>query len=133
MALIYRVVGLLDKYVPQRLQDVVEFGIVFRWNLNPSKNLPNISAVVPIVEQRDVPFRLHTQQELPERSWPFRKFKPEQSLVLHPLCTADHVSTVTLREFIVAYIVALLLGSSVRKRWTEMRWKRVCRTASGSR
>jgi len=33
--------------------------------------------------------------------------KPEQSLVFHPLCTADHVSTVTLGEFIVAYIVAL--------------------------
>lgn len=42
MALIYRVVGLLDECVPQLLQDVVEFGIIFRWNLNPSKDLPNI-------------------------------------------------------------------------------------------
>ena len=31
-------------------------------------------AMVPIMEQRDVPFRLHPQQELPERSWSFRKF-----------------------------------------------------------
>lgn len=42
MTLIYRVVSFLDERVPQLLQDVIEFGTVFRWNLNPSKNLPDI-------------------------------------------------------------------------------------------
>lgn len=31
----------------------------------------------------------------------------EQSLVFHSLCTADHVSAVALRQFIIAYIVPL--------------------------
>ena len=31
-------------------------------------------AMVPIMEQRDVPFRLHAQQEVPERSRPFGEF-----------------------------------------------------------
>lgn len=95
MTLIDRVIGFFNESVPDLLQDTVEFGILFRWNLNPCKNLPNIlktrevsgtkatlhganvsltGAMVPIMEQRDVPFRLHTQQELPERSRPFRKF-----------------------------------------------------------
>jgi len=88
MTLIYRVIGFFDISVPDLLQNFVEFGTIFRWNLNPSKNLADIGAMVPIMEQRDVPFRLHTQQELPERSRPFGKLKPEQPLVLNPLRTA---------------------------------------------
>lgn len=42
MTSIYRIVGFLDESEPQLPQGVIEFGIIFRWNLNPSKNLADI-------------------------------------------------------------------------------------------
>ena len=81
MTLIYRVIGFFDESIPDLLQNAIKFDIIFRWNLNPSKNLPDIlemcrvsgtkatvpepgtaltGPMVPIMEQRDVPFRLDT-------------------------------------------------------------------------
>lgn len=98
----------------------------------PEAGIALTGAMVPIVEQRDIPFGLDTQQELPERSMPFGKLcvrlhlpmsavssdkagklkpttrtKSEQSLVFHFLRTADHVSTVALRQFVITQVVAL--------------------------
>lgn len=42
MTLIYRVVSFFDESVPDLLQNVIELDIIFRWNLNPSKDLANI-------------------------------------------------------------------------------------------
>ena len=82
MTLIDRVFSFFDESVADLLQNAIEFGIISRWNLNPCENLPNIlmtcgvsgtkailhtakvsltGAMVPVMEQRDVPFRLHTQ------------------------------------------------------------------------
>ena len=42
MTLIHHVVGFFYECVSQLLQGVIEFGIIIRWHLNTSKNLPNI-------------------------------------------------------------------------------------------
>ena len=63
MALIYRIIGFFDETVPDLFQNVIEFGIIFRWNLDSGKNLPNILEMqrcVESVEQRQT----CTKQEL---------------------------------------------------------------------
>jgi hypothetical protein len=42
MTLVYRVTGFLNENVTDLSQNSVEFDVIFRWNLDPSKNLPNI-------------------------------------------------------------------------------------------
>jgi len=42
MTSIYRIVGFLNERIPQLPQDAIEFGIILRRNLNPSKNLADI-------------------------------------------------------------------------------------------
>ena len=52
MTLIYRVTGFLNESVSNLFQNSVEFDIIFRWNLDPSKDLPNILKIHEVRETK---------------------------------------------------------------------------------
>jgi hypothetical protein len=52
MTLIYRVTGFFNENVSDLFQNSVEFDIIFRWNLDPSKNLPNILKIHEVSETK---------------------------------------------------------------------------------
>ena len=48
----------------------MELGQLLRWHLQPNEHAADVSAVVAVVEERDVPARTEAVEELGERAGP---------------------------------------------------------------
>src|SRR4030095_7205973 len=68
-----------------------------------------ISAVVPVVEQADVPAATEFLEKLRQRAWPFGKLEAAQALVANLGCVAAyHVPHVQLGELVVSQVDRLV-------------------------
>src|SRR5690606_2206862 len=74
--------------------------------LDAGEHAPVVRAVVPVMEQADVPARADGVQEIEQRTGTFGKLEAEQPLVLDDApAAADHVPHVQLGELVVAQVL----------------------------
>jgi hypothetical protein len=75
-------------WIAELIQTALELGSLCDGNLNPGQNPAVISAVIAVVEQRDIPAAGEPVQELEERSRPLRELEAEDQIVLKTGCPA---------------------------------------------
>lgn len=76
-----------------------------RWNLDTGKNSPEVSTVIAIVEQGNVPLRSQRGQELHQRTRTFRKFKAIELFVDSQFAVpAYHVTQMQFGQFVMREI-----------------------------
>lgn len=68
------IIRLLDPYVAQLAQEARKGLVVLGGDLDPRQDLGDVRAVVPVVEEGDVPPRVQGQEELPEGAGAFGEF-----------------------------------------------------------
>ena len=74
-----------------------------------------ISAVIAVVEQADVPAPTQLVEEFHQRAWPFGKLEPVQPLVPHSgRMSAHHVAHVQLGHLVVREVHGLVAGGGER-------------------
>ena len=74
-------------------------------HLDADEDASVVGALVPVVEQADVPARRHAREEAHERARPLREKEAVQPLVVgQRAASADHVANVLLRQFVVGQV-----------------------------
>src|SRR5687768_3727152 len=69
--------------IPELVQEGPESGQVLLFDFEAGEHPAEVGAVVAVVEQADVPAAAKLLQKLHQRTGPFRKLEPAESLVSH--------------------------------------------------
>src|ERR1700687_2327622 len=77
-----RVLAFVPMRIAERREELLEFGVFRLGHLNADEDRAVVRALVPILEEADVPVRRHRRQELHQRARPFREFEAEEALVV---------------------------------------------------
>lgn len=103
--LISRIIGFLYVGVAEILQECAEFFAVFQRDLKADQNTAVIGALVPIMEQGDVPVGRARGEEFEEGAGSFGEFKAEDSFVDCQFgVAADHITKVCFCQFVVGEV-----------------------------
>src|ERR1700722_20832406 len=100
-----RIVAFVEVGVAERRQEGLELADLVGGYLEPDQDAAVIRALVPVMEQADIPVRRHRRQKAHQRTRPFREFEAEQALVMRERRTAaHHVTDMLLRQFVAGPI-----------------------------
>lgn len=102
--LVRLILRLLSIAIPQLLEERRKTILLTSRTLNPSKDLANITTIVPVMEQTDVETGLQSREKLVQRTSTLRELKRKQSLILGIAASADQVSDVALGDFVATDI-----------------------------
>src|SRR5580765_6601425 len=102
---VHRVVGFVLARVGQALEEFLETLLVLARHLDADQDAAVVRALVAVVEQADVPARVHARQEAHQRAGAFGEDEAVQPLVLREAAAAaDHVAHVLLRELVAGQV-----------------------------
>jgi len=91
--------------ISEASQELSERRLVGSRHLHADEDAPVVGALVPVVEQTDVPASRHGRQEAHQGARPLREKKAVQPLVVRQrAASADHVANVLLGEFVVGEV-----------------------------
>src|SRR5690606_8561865 len=116
---IRRVVSLVPVWISQRFQEPLHIRLAtFRRQLHSDQNTTIVVSLIAIMEQADVPVRIHRLQEAGQRTRPLGKLEPEQHLVLcQRRAAAHHIPKVSLRKLVASQVQSFqsLLAERIRQ------------------
>src|SRR5574343_595490 len=78
-----RIVRLILVGIPQPGKEALKCRHLRRWHLETHQYTAKISAMIPIMEQADIPTCAHALEKLHQRTRPFRKLEPIDQLMEH--------------------------------------------------